>query len=36
MNKMKAMDVYHDLYLKKEIFILVDVFESFVSMCLEY
>ena len=36
MNKMKAMDDYHDLYLKKEIFILADVFESFVSMCLEY
>ena len=36
MNKMKAMDDYHDLYLKKEVFILADVFESFVSMCLEY
>ena len=36
MNKMKAMDDYHDLYLKNEVFILADVFESFVSMCLEY
>ena len=27
---------YHDLYLKTNVSLLVDVFEKFIDMCLEY
>ena len=27
---------YHDLYLKTDVFLLVDVFQKFVNTCLEY
>ena len=33
---MKNMDNYHDYYLKKDILLLVDVFERFISTYLEY
>ena len=33
---MNRMGDYHDLYLKTDIWLLIDVFEKFVNMCLEY
>ena len=36
MLKMKAMGDYHDLDLKTDILLLVDIFEKFISTCLEY
>ena len=30
------MSHYHDLYLKIDILLLVDVFESFIKICLGY
>ena len=30
------MGDYHDLYLKADVLLLVDVFEKFVNICLEY
>ena len=30
------MGDYHDLYLKTDIWLLIDVFEKFINMCLEY
>ena len=36
MFKMKTMSDYHDLYLKKDVLLLTDVFEKFIDMCLEY
>ena len=36
MFKMNAMGDYHDLYLKTDVLLLADVFETFVSTCLEY
>ena len=32
----KAMDNYHDLNLKTDVLLLADVFEKFISTCLEY
>ena len=34
--EMKNMDDYHDHYLKKDVLLLADVFERFVSTCLKY
>ena len=34
--KMNTMDDYHDLYLKTDVLLLADVFEKFISTCLEY
>ena len=34
--KMNTMDDYHDLYLKTDVFLLADVFEKFISTCLDY
>ena len=33
---MKAMEDYHDLYLKTDILLLADVFEELRNVCLEY
>ena len=33
---MKTMGDYHDLHLKTDIFLLADVFETFINTCLEY
>ena len=30
------MGDYHDIYLKTDVFLLADVFEKFISTCLEY
>ena len=30
------MSDYHDLYLKRDVLLLADVFEKFISTCLEY
>ena len=30
------MDDYHDLYLKKVVLLLADVFEKFINTCLDY
>ena len=34
--KMNKMGDYHDLYLKIDFLLLVDVFEKFINTCLEY
>ena len=34
--KMNTMGDYHDLYLKTDVFLLADVFEKFISTCLDY
>ena len=34
--KMKNIGDYHDHYLKKDVLLLTDVFENFVSTCLKY
>ena len=36
MFTMNTMGDYHDLYLKADVFLLVDVFEKFINTCLEY
>ena len=33
---MKNMDDYHDLYLKKNILLLPDIFEKFIDTCLKF
>ena len=33
--KMKNMGDYHDHYLKKDVSLLVDVFEKFISTCIK-
>ena len=33
---MNRMGDYHDLYLKTDVWLLTDVFEKFINMCLEY
>ena len=33
---MKNMGDYHDLYLKKDVLLLADVFEKFIDKCLEF
>ena len=33
---MNTMGDYHDLYLKTDVLLLADVFEKFISTCLEY
>ena len=34
--KMKNMGDYHDHYLEKDVLLLADVFEKFISTCLKY
>ena len=34
--EMKNKGDYHDHYLKKDVLLLVDVFEKFISTCLKY
>ena len=34
--KMKNMGDYHDHYLKKEVFLLADIFEKFIDTCSKY
>ena len=36
MFKMNTMGGYHDLYLKTDVLLLANVFEKFISTCLEY
>ena len=36
MLRMNTMGDYHDLYLKTDVLLLADVFEKFISICLEY
>ena len=33
---MNIMGNYHDLYLKRDVFLLADKFEKFVNTCLDY
>ena len=33
---MKNMGDYHDHYLKKDVLLLVDVFEKFISTCIKH
>ena len=33
---MKNMDYYHDHYLKKDVLLLADVFDKFISTCIKY
>ena len=33
---MNTIDNYHDLYLKTEVLLLADLFEKFISTCVEY
>ena len=33
---MNTMGDYHDLYLKTDVFLLADFFETFINTCLEY
>ena len=35
MFKMNTMDDYHDLYLKADVFLLAEVFEKVIKICLE-
>ena len=35
MLRMNTMGDYHDLYLKTDVLLLADVFEKFISICLE-
>ena len=34
--KMNAMGDYHDLYLKRDVLVLANVFEKFINRCLDY
>ena len=34
--KINTMGDYHDLYLKTDVFLLAEVFEKFISTCLDY
>ena len=34
--EMKNMGDYHDLYLKKDVSLLADIFEKFIALCLKY
>ena len=34
--KMKNMGDYHDHYLKKDVLLLTDVFEKFISTCIKH
>ena len=34
--EMKTLRQYRDLYLKPDLLLLCDVFEKFISVCLEY
>ena len=36
MFTMNTMGDYHDLYLKADVFLQVDVFEKFINTCLKY
>ena len=36
MLQINTIDDNHDLYLKADVLLLADVFETFINMCLEY